>query len=56
LPALLKEIAMACFRGLPDFISFRMFEEIVFLLFPDLRGMGVLFFAKVKKKASFKKL
>jgi hypothetical protein len=33
-----------------------MFEEIVFLLFPDLRGIGVLFFAKVNKKASIKRL
>jgi len=40
LPALLIAIAMACFCGLPEFTSFLMLSEIIFLLEPDFKGIN----------------
>lgn len=44
-----RAIATACFCGLPAFISVEMFFEMVFLEYPFLSGMAILFFTKVEK-------
>jgi hypothetical protein len=44
-PALLRAMAMACFWGLPDFISDRMLAEMVFFDEPFFSGMMLAFLA-----------
>jgi hypothetical protein len=39
LPAFLKDIAIACFCGLPERTSSEMFREITFFELPRLRGI-----------------